>query len=175
MIEMKTCLCMNQWIDELIWNMNSTMSKMNEFMHSVISQSMNSSVQWIHLVPNDLDEFVYTQESMIKWTHLLHEVNCTMNSFSHNFNEFIYLQSCIKWIHLIHEFNYEENQWMNSLKSWILEVRSDLHPKHFWVSGPTLTQTFRVRVGPTVTRTRTQTLWVSGSSHRTNASFNNPK
>jgi hypothetical protein len=135
MIEMNTCLHKNQWIDELIWNMNSTMSNMNEFMHSVISQSINSSVQWIHLVPNDLDEYIYMQESMIKWTHLLHEVNCTMNSFSQNFDEFIYLQSCIEWTHLIHEFNYEENQWMSLYKSWILEVGSDPYLKHFgfWV------------------------------------------
>ncbi len=82
MIEMNTCLCKNQCIHELIWNMNSTMSNMNEFMQSVISQSMNSSVQWIHLVPNDLDEFVYIQESMIKWT-------------------ICYMKSTVQWIHLV--------------------------------------------------------------------------
>ncbi len=154
--------------------MNSTMSNMNEFMHSIISQSMNSLVQWIHLVPNDLDELIYTEESMIKWTHLLHKVNCKMNSFSQNFDEFIHVKSYIKWTHLIHEFNYEENQWMNLSKTWILEVVSDPDPKHFWVLSPTPTQTLWVQVGPAGTRTQTQTLRVSGSSRRTNASFNNP-
>ncbi len=90
------------------------MMEINEFIYSVIQQSMNLSIQWIHLVHNELDEVINTKESMIKWTYLLHEFDYTMKSFCLIFDELIFLQqSMIRWTHLKHEFNYKENQWIH--------------------------------------------------------------